>query len=123
PPHILKENSTLEDNEWKFVVPEDAFRRPRHAKPQDIYGKSIMFTSEKITVQMERLNSDRILRSDDPRQFVRISFGSLRFPDTSIRVTAEYISRFFKKGLFLNCIQYRIVTVNWLVLLVTSSHF
>ncbi|KAM6492760.1 RNA dependent RNA polymerase domain containing protein [Amanita muscaria] len=49
-----------------------------------------------------RLNSNRILRSNNPRQFVRVSFGSLRFLDTSIRVTGEYISRFFKKGLFLN---------------------
>lgn len=60
-------------------------------------SRSLLRTSRS---KWRELNSNRILRFDDPRQFVRVSFGSLRFPDTSIRVTAE-------KGLFLNGIQYR----------------
>ena len=107
PPHVLRENPTLEDTEWNFVVPDRALLPPRHAKPGDIYGKSISFTAEAISFQMDKFNSNRILRSDDPRLFIRVSFGSLRFPETSIRITGEYICRFFKKGLFLNGVQYR----------------
>src|SRR6266576_3699986 len=56
---------------------------------------------------MEQFSSNRILRSDDPSKFIRVSFGGLRFPDLSIRITSEYISRFMKNGLFLNGKQYR----------------
>ena len=107
PPHNLRLNPLPEDSEWRFTVPPAALALPRNPKPGVIYGKGISFTAEKITIQMEQLSSNRILRSDDPSKFIRVSFGGLRFPDSSIRVTSEYISRLMKSGLFLNGKQYR----------------
>ncbi|KAK2464629.1 hypothetical protein APHAL10511_003322 [Amanita phalloides] len=107
PPHILKLNPLPEDSEWRFNVPASALSPPRNPKPGVIYGRGISFTAEKITIQIDQFSSNRILRSDDPSKFVRVSFGGLRFPDSSIQVTAKYISQFMKSGLFLNGIQYR----------------
>ena len=107
PSHVLRLNPLPDDSEWRFTVPPDALALPRSPKPGVVYGKGISFTAEKITVQIEQLSSNRIIRSDDPSKFIRASFGTLRFPDSSIRVTSEYISRLMKSGLFLNGKQYR----------------
>ena len=100
-PYVLQENPTKNDSVWVFTAPENALRT------QPNYGKLITFTSEKITLQMAKFPENRILRGDDPSKFILLSFGNLRFPDSSIREGGEYIRQLLTKGLFLNGVQYR----------------
>ncbi|KAF8555926.1 RdRP-domain-containing protein [Imleria badia] len=74
---------------------------------KNIYGKFIKFTADAITLEIEKFPSNRILRSDDPTKFLLVSFEKLRFPEGGLRVTAEYITRMMKAGVFLNDVQYR----------------
>lgn len=103
--YILKENPPPDQDEWRYQLPTNAqvsLRRDR------IVGKLIKFTAEAITLQMnENLPNNRILQTDDPSQFILATFGDLRFPDSSMRVTTDYINRLMKAGFFLNGIQYR----------------
>ncbi|KAJ7689926.1 RNA dependent RNA polymerase-domain-containing protein [Mycena rosella] len=107
PPLTLREPPTKDDDSWKFTVPQDALRPPRNAKEPRLFGKSMRFTAEKITFDVQRLPSNRILQSDDRSKFILLSFGDLRFPETPIKATGDYISRLLKAGLFLNGVQYR----------------
>ena len=103
--YILKENPPADQDSWKFQLPNDALVSLRRDR---IIGKSIKFTAEAITLHMDdHLTSNRILQTDDPSKFILASFGDLRFPDSSMRVTTDYINRLMKAGLFLNNIQYR----------------
>ncbi|KAF7292109.1 hypothetical protein MIND_01237600 [Mycena indigotica] len=104
---ILQHNPTKDDTEWKFTLPATAFSIPPKAKNPELYGKFIKFTATHITFQMQLLPNNRILQSDDKTKFILLSFGDLRFPETTLKATAEYMTRLFKMGLFLNGVQYR----------------
>ena len=104
-PHILKENPPADQEAWRYQVPANALVSPR--RKDKIVGKTIKFTAEAITLSMDNLPSNRILQTDDPSKFILASFSDLRFPESSMRVTADYINRLMKAGLFLNGIQYR----------------
>ncbi|KAJ7636650.1 RNA-directed RNA polymerase [Roridomyces roridus] len=106
-PTVLRADPSKEDDSWIFSVPPEALRAPPNAKEPHLYGKLIKFTAEAITLQMDRLPNNRILQTDDRSKFILVSFGDLRFKETPIRATGDYISRFLKAGLYLNRIQYR----------------
>ncbi|KAJ7472913.1 RNA-directed RNA polymerase [Mycena galericulata] len=106
-PITIRATPSKDDDSWAFSVPQDALRPPRNAKDPNVYGKFIKFTAEKITFEMQRLPSNRILQTDDRSKFILLSFGDLRFPETPIKATGDYISRLLKAGLFLNRVQYR----------------
>jgi len=105
---VLLENPPVDQKEWKFVVSPDQLqpRRPPRA-PGRIYGKRITFTATAITLEIGELSNNRILQDDDPSKFIAVSFGGLRFPDTFLRITGEYITRLMEAGLYLNGTQYR----------------
>ena len=105
---VLLENPPVDQKEWRFVVPPDRLqlRRPVNA-PGRIYGKRITFTATAITLEIGELSNNRILQDDDPSKFIAVSFGGLRFPDTFLRITGEYIQRLMEAGLYLNGTQYR----------------
>ncbi|KAJ6529218.1 RNA dependent RNA polymerase-domain-containing protein, partial [Mycena capillaripes] len=106
-PTTLREPPTKDDDSWRFTIPQGAFLPPRNARDPLLYGKFIKFTAEKITFDLLRLPNNRILQTDDRSKFILLSFGDLRFPETPIKATGDYISRLLKAGLFLNGIQYR----------------
>ncbi|KAK7050249.1 RdRP-domain-containing protein [Favolaschia claudopus] len=107
PPTTLRENPSPEDDSWRFNVPQERLLPPRNAKDPQLYGKLIKFNADAITLDMQRLPSNRILQTDDRSRFILLSFGDLRFHETPIKITGEYMSRLFKAGLFLNGMQYR----------------
>lgn len=88
---------------WNYTVPPVALLKI----PRPGFGKCIKFTADAITLDINQLGNNRILQEDNPSKFIAVSFGDLRFPDCFLRVTADYIKRFLKAGLFLNGIQYR----------------
>ncbi|KDQ53776.1 hypothetical protein JAAARDRAFT_61145 [Jaapia argillacea MUCL 33604] len=101
---ILRENPSQTDDAWVFRVPQDAVARSKRPN----FGKMVKFTSEKITLQTDiQLPVNRILHNDDPSKFILTSFADFRFPDVSPRISADYIKRLMKAGLFLNGTQYR----------------
>jgi len=105
---ILQENPPVDQKEWKFIVPQDQLEPRRPAKAVGrIYGKRITFTATAITLEIGELSNNRILQDDDPSKFIAASFGGLRFPDTFLRITGEYIQRLMEAGLYLNGVQYR----------------
>ncbi|KAJ7446567.1 RNA-directed RNA polymerase [Mycena latifolia] len=106
-PFTLRQSPTKDDDSWKFVIPQELLLPPRNAKEPLLFGKFIKFTAETITFEMQKLPSNRILQTDDRSKFILLSFGDLRFPETPIRATGDYISRLLKAGLFLNGVQYR----------------
>ena len=106
-PHILRENPSKYDEEWRFFnIPAHliAPRPTRSGKPR---AKLVRFTPEKITLQASELASNRVVHHDDPEKIVVASFEGLRFPDERPSVSSEYIFRLLKAGLFLNGRQYR----------------
>ncbi|THU86805.1 RdRP-domain-containing protein, partial [Dendrothele bispora CBS 962.96] len=104
--HILKSNPTKDDDTWKFeVLPAVLTRRPRNSTGK--FGKFIKFTSNEISLQIQKFPSNRILHLDHEDNFVLCSFGDFRLPDSNLRTNGEYIARFLKTGLFLNNVQYR----------------
>lgn len=116
-PHTLREKALKDDDTWNFTVPQNALKIPPNRS--GIYGKLISFTSRTtgspetsnttITIQMQKFPENRIIRSDDTSKFILVSFAmnSLRWPETTLRASADYISRMMKAGLFLNGVQYR----------------
>jgi hypothetical protein len=103
--YILKENPPPDQEDWRYRLPEVALVSRRRDR---IIGKSIKFTADAITLHVDdHLPSNRILQTDDPSKFILASFSDLRFPDSSMRVTTDYINRLMKAGLFLDGIQYR----------------
>jgi hypothetical protein len=104
-PYTLKENPPADQDSWRYQVPDDGLVSRKNDR---IIGKFIKFTAEAITLRMnDNLPSNRILQTDDPSKFILASFSDLRFPDSSMRVTMDYINRLMKAGLFINGIQYR----------------
>ncbi|GLB39377.1 putative RNA dependent RNA polymerase [Lyophyllum shimeji] len=103
-PYVLRDNPTKDDASWQFTVPSEVLRVP---SDRPGYGKLIIFTADKITLQMAKFPENRVLRSDDPSKFILLSFGNFRIASSTIREVSEYIMRLFKAGLFLNEVQYR----------------
>ncbi|KAG5653862.1 hypothetical protein H0H81_009941 [Sphagnurus paluster] len=103
-PYVLREKPSKNDDSWKFFVPSQVLQLPPN-RPN--HGKLISFSEERISLQIAKFPENRVLRSDDPSKFILLSFGTLRFPDSTIREGSEYIARLFKAGLFLNGVQYR----------------
>jgi regulator of nonsense transcripts 1 len=96
----------LDDQSWKFDVPQELLSVPLTLNRID--GPVISFSIEAITLRIERFPSNRILNSDDPTKFLLMSFNrTFRFPDQPPKMTVEYITRMMKTGFFLNGIQYR----------------
>ena len=105
---ILLENPLPDQKEWRFHVPQDRLERQRPLKASGkVFGKRITFTATAITLEISELPNNRILQDDDPAKFIAVSFGGLRFPDSFLRVTGEYIQRLMEAGLYLNDLQYR----------------
>ena len=104
---VLLENPPVDQKKWEFNVPQDRLQLRKPVKSQKIYGKRITFTATAITLEIGELSNNRILQDDDPSKFIAVSFGSLRFPDSFLRVTGEYIQRLMEAGLYLNGTQYR----------------
>jgi len=105
---VLLENPPVDQREWRFVVPPDRLQPRKPVKAQGkIYGKRISFTATSITLEIGELSNNRILQDDDPSKFIAVLFGGLRFPDSFLRVTGEYIQRLMEAGLYLNGTQYR----------------
>ncbi len=105
--HVLRQNPTKTEDSWVFEVPEQFLRPPRTSAADVIMGKLIIFNKDAISLTMQRLPPNRVLRADDPSKFVLVSFGGFRLPDTTLRESSEYLLRFLTKGLFLNGVQYR----------------
>lgn len=105
-PYILRQNPTKTEDSWIFEVPEQVLRPPRTITADVITGKLVIFNKDSISLTMQRLPSNRVLRADDPSKFILVSFGGFRLPDTTLRESSEYILRFLTKGLFLNGVQY-----------------
>ncbi|KAF8439377.1 RNA dependent RNA polymerase-domain-containing protein [Boletus edulis BED1] len=105
--YTLLQNPTQDQESWRFTVPNNHFALPRRRNEKNIYGKFIKFTADAITLEMSQFPSSRILRSDDPSKFLLVSFEKLRFPEGGLRVTADYITRMMKAGVFINGVQYR----------------
>lgn len=70
-------------------------------------GKLVIFSYEKITIELAQFPSNRMVYYDDSNDLILASFGGLRFPDTRPSVATDYKLRFFQAGLFLNGVQYR----------------
>jgi len=105
--HVLRQSPAKDDDSWDYQVSQDVLRPPRSTTSDVIWGKLIVFSRDAITLTMQRLPANRVLRVDDPSKFVLVSFGGFRLPDTTLRESADYIFRLLSKGLFLNGIQYR----------------
>jgi regulator of nonsense transcripts 1 len=103
--HTLQQNPSKSDDTWKFTAPAD-FLRSR-TRSQNPTGKMIRFTQQAILLQIDQFPRNRILQDDDASKFILASFGDLRFPESTLRDTADYMKRFFNAGLFLNGVQYR----------------
>ncbi|KAF7338901.1 Rna-directed rna polymerase [Mycena sanguinolenta] len=106
-PITLRVKPLKDDDSWRFAVSQEDLLPPRNAKQPLLYGKLIKFTADAITLNIQPLPNNRILQTDDRSKFILLSFGDLRFPETPIKITGDYISRLFKAGLFLNGVQYR----------------
>ncbi|KAJ7258423.1 RNA dependent RNA polymerase-domain-containing protein [Mycena haematopus] len=106
-PTTLQAKPSKDDDSWRFTVSQEVLLPSRNAKQPGLLGKLIKFTADAITLDIQRLPSNRILQTDDRSKFILLSFGDLRFPETPIKATGDYISRLFKAGLFLNGVQYR----------------
>lgn len=113
---ITLRSSLLPDDEtWEFTFPPNSLtsRLPRAGL---VYGKAISLrrsndeatTTLEMTLRMEQFPSNRILNSDDTNKFVLLSIDrSFRFPEQPMKVGVEYLVRLFKRGVWLNGVQYR----------------
>lgn len=108
PMYTLLENPPPDQETWDFTVPP-AQLVPKRRKPGDtkIFGKCISFAAQAITLDINQIPSNRVVLSDDPTKFILVSFEKLRFPQSGLRVIADYITRLMKAGLFINRTQYR----------------
>lgn len=104
----LRENVSVSDDSWVFTSIPPNVLVPHQPQPREKpMGKLIIFTPEKITLELARFPSNRMVYYDDPNLLILVSFGGLRFPDTKPSVATDYKLRFFQAGLFLNGVQYR----------------
>jgi hypothetical protein len=105
--YTVQTNPSKDDTSWRFTVPLEAFRPRRRRDTRILVGKTLRFTPQAIIFEMNQLPNNRILHDDDPSRFILALFSELRFPDSNLRATADYISRMMKTGIFLNDVQYR----------------
>jgi len=104
---ILRANPAPDDDTWVFVY-SPASLKSRPPKPSIVYGKLVSLSADGIALQTEQFPMNRILNSDDPTKFVLLSVDrGFRFTEQPMRVAVEYIVRIFKRGLWLNGVQYR----------------
>lgn len=105
---ILLKNPPPDQKKWSFNIPQDRLQlQSPTGTSGKIFGKRIAFTATEITLEIGELPNNGILQDDDPSKFIAVSFGGLRFPDSFLRVTGEYIQRLMEAGLYLNGVQYR----------------
>ena len=97
---VLRQNPSPDVSEWVFSAQLPPPRRQG-------MGIHIAFTPDAIKLDWTLFPSNRILHSDDPSQFVLVSFEGLRFPDKPPSTNREYKIRFFQAGLRLNGVTYR----------------
>ncbi|KIM35857.1 hypothetical protein M413DRAFT_34384, partial [Hebeloma cylindrosporum] len=111
----LRSNLLPDDETWEFTFPPNSFAShpPRQGVVQ---GKAISLrrsiakdaTALEMTLRMEQFPSNRILNSDDTSKFILLSIDrSFRFPEQPMKVGVEYLNRLFKRGVWLNGVQYR----------------
>jgi hypothetical protein len=105
-PFVLRKPPTPNDEAWRFDQIPPALLAPGPPNKPFI-GKQISFTPEEIILRRGPLTVNRVLAADDPVMFVAASFEGLRSAEFTGKVTAEYMMRLFKEGLWLNGIQYR----------------
>ncbi|KAJ3842639.1 RdRP-domain-containing protein [Lentinula raphanica] len=109
--YILRANPTPEDAEWRFDNIPLRFlgRNPITTAEgrERRFAKLIIFTPEKISLQVAQLSSNRVVMREDPSKLVIASFEKFRFPEQRPSVATDYMIRMFKSGLFLNGTQYR----------------
>ncbi|KAF9022945.1 RNA-directed RNA polymerase [Hymenopellis radicata] len=101
-PRILRSEIAKDDDSWVFQLPPNELVSRREG-----YGKFLRFSGPRILFEFSKFSNNRVLQTDDPRSFVQVSFALPRFPDWTPKEGSEYMSRFFKAGLFLNGVQYR----------------
>lgn len=65
-------------------------------------GKVLTFKGVELSLGWGDYPENRVLNHDDNSKFVLVSFGELRFPDSTLSTTIEYIKRFLKAGLTLD---------------------
>ena len=110
----LRSRLLPDDETWEFTFPPNSLtsRPPRAGL---VYGKAISLrrsndeatTTLEMTLRMEQFPSNRILNSDDTSKFVLLSIDrSFRFPEQPMKVGVEYLVRLFKRGVWLNGVQY-----------------
>ncbi|KAI0268684.1 RdRP-domain-containing protein [Gloeopeniophorella convolvens] len=110
PQYVLREKPTIDDASWEFSgIPAEYLVAPPSLHPANTprKGKLILFSPEKITLELQRFSSNRVVINDDVSKLVSVSFARFRFPDVKPSISTEYMMRFFKAGLFLNGVQYR----------------
>ncbi|THH07660.1 hypothetical protein EW145_g3223 [Phellinidium pouzarii] len=100
---IFLHKPSPDDEEWHFTIDHDILQAACGIN----HGKVITFTADAIQFGIEPLQSNRVLQTDDSSKFVLAHFGSLRFPNLSLSLTAKYIQRMLDSGLYLNGVQYR----------------
>lgn len=106
---VLRANPAPDDETWEFTYSSTSLRKIR-AKPGIIYGSLVSLRPDGIFLQISQFPSNRILHSDKggPDKFVLLSIDRrFRFPEQPMRVAVDYVLRLFKRGLWLNGVQYR----------------
>ncbi|PPQ66641.1 hypothetical protein CVT24_006933 [Panaeolus cyanescens] len=102
----LRATITPEDDNWDFQYHVNDLPTP--TRPGAEYGKMLSINATAgITLHVGKFSSNRILNSDDPSKFILFSMHMFRFPEQPPKVAVEYIMRMFRKGIFLNGVQYR----------------
>ncbi|TFK19298.1 RNA-directed RNA polymerase [Coprinopsis marcescibilis] len=101
---VLKPNPKHDDDDWHFTIPlqfvDQGLRQTRMLK--------IILSGAAITLDTEKMSSNRILNADDATKFILLMVDrSFRFPDHPPKIATEYLNRMFKAGVFLNKVQYR----------------
>lgn len=105
PPITLREKPAFDDAEWNFRFPPSSLIFP---KRPGLYGKVVSLKNEVISLTIDQFPSNRVINADDPSKFVLLSLDRrFRFEEQPMRVAVDYIVRLFKRGLFLNGVQYR----------------
>ncbi|KAJ3981779.1 RdRP-domain-containing protein [Lentinula detonsa] len=109
--YILRASPTPDDTEWNFDnIPPQFLNRASITTAggrERRFAKLIIFTPEKISLQISPLSSNRVVMREDPSKLVVASFEKFRFPEQRPSVATDYMIRMFKSGLFMNGRQYR----------------
>ncbi|KAH9477348.1 putative RNA-dependent RNA polymerase 1 [Psilocybe cubensis] len=107
-PILLRQNPQPDDETWEFTFdPKSLSVLQRQGIS---YGKLVTLRPNGIFLQMEQFPSNRVLNLDEggPSKFVLLSIDRLfRFEEQPMKVVVQYIIRLFKRGLWLNGVQYR----------------